>query len=136
MPLSDGFKPLLCFAEQRRLDQCEKHHFFAPRGADDMVQAQYPGAGNLLDHRFQDRPRRFHQLHAYLFQEIPTFRGLERLDQMLFCRRQNPLEPDHEQITNLGKVVANFPHKRSGDLADHDDLEEPFETGRFLVSDF
>ena len=34
------------------------------------------------------------------FDEIPPLLGLERLDQMLFGRGQNPLEPDHEQIAD------------------------------------
>jgi hypothetical protein len=49
----------LCFAEKRRLGQGEEHHFFARKGADVVVHAQHLDAGDLLDHRLHDRPRRF-----------------------------------------------------------------------------
>jgi hypothetical protein len=54
--------------------------------------------GDLLDHRFQDRPRRFHQMGAYLFEQVSALLGRERLDQLLFGGGQDALEADHEEI--------------------------------------
>jgi hypothetical protein len=59
-----------------------------------------------------------------LFQEISPVLGLERLYQMLFGGGQNPLEPDHEQITDqvgadvLGATAHALLHKAAHPLAD------------------
>jgi hypothetical protein len=83
----------------RRLGQSEENDLLARDGADVMVQAQYLDASGLLDHRFQDRPRRFDQMGAYLLEQIPPFLGRQRLDQLLFSGGQNAFKADHEEIT-------------------------------------
>jgi hypothetical protein len=114
----------LCLAEKRRLDEGEEDDLFAGYGADIVVQALHPDAGDLLDHRFHDRPRRFHQLDSHLLQEISSLPGLERLDQMLFSRGQNPLEADNKQITDqvgvdvLGAAAHAFLQKTGHPMAD------------------
>ena len=66
---------LLRFAEERRRGQAEEHDLFAGCGADVVVQTQDLGAGDFLDDRFQDRPRRFDKLEPYLFEQVPPLLG-------------------------------------------------------------
>jgi RNA polymerase sigma factor (sigma-70 family) len=82
---------LLEFAVLRRLGQREEHNLLAGYGADVVVHAQHLHAGNLMDHRFHDRPRRFDQVSPDLFEQVPPLLGGERLDQLLFGRRQDAL---------------------------------------------
>ena len=63
-----------------------------------MVQAQHLDAGDFLDHRLHDRPRRFDQLRPDLFEQVPLLLGRQRLDQLLFRRGQNALKADNEEI--------------------------------------
>jgi hypothetical protein len=95
---------LLGFAEERRFGQGENHDLFSGRGADVMMQAQHLDASDLLDHGFHDRPGRFDEMPPYLFDQVPPFLGRERLDQVLFGRRQNALEADNEEIGNQVSV--------------------------------
>ena len=64
------------------------------------MHAQHLDAGDLLDHRLHDRPGRFDQLGADLFEQISAFLGRERLDQLFFGRRQDALEADQEEIAD------------------------------------
>ena len=64
----------------------------------DAVQTQYLDAGDLLDHRFQDRPRSFHEVVSYLLQQVSAFLGRERLDQLPLRRGQNASKADHQDI--------------------------------------
>ena len=57
-------------------------------------------AGDLLDHRLQERPRRLDQMGPHLLEQVPPLLGRERLDQMLFGGGQHALEADHEEITD------------------------------------
>ena len=63
-----------------------------------MVQAEHLDAGDLLDHRLHERPRGFEQMGPDLLEQVSPLLGRERLDQMLLGRRQDALEPDHDQI--------------------------------------
>ena len=114
----------LYVAKMRRLCQGEEHNFFAGYGANVVVQAQHFGAGDLLDHRFHDRPGRFDQMGPYLFEQVSSFLSWERLDQLLFGRRQDTLEADHEQITDqvgakvLGSPAHVFPFEARHPFAD------------------
>ena len=83
---------LLRLAANGRLGQGEDNERLSGHGADVVVQAQDPGAGGLLDHRFHDRPRRFDQMGPDLLEQVPSLLGRERLDQLLFGRRQDALE--------------------------------------------
>ena len=53
-----------CFAGTGRLGEGEEHDLLAGDGADVMVQAQHLDAGDVLDHRLAQRPRRRDQLNA------------------------------------------------------------------------
>jgi hypothetical protein len=48
---------LLDVADLSSLGQGEEHDLFTGYGADVVVQAKHLDAGDLLDHRFQERPR-------------------------------------------------------------------------------
>ena len=50
--------------------------------------------------RFQERPRRFDQMSPHLFEQVSALLGRQRLDQLLFGRRQDALEADHEKVTD------------------------------------
>ena len=114
---------LLGAAENWRFSKGKENNLLAGFGADIMVQGQHLNAGDVLDHRFHDGTGRFYQLGSHLFQEIPPLLGLERLYQMLFGRGQNPLEPDHDQITDqvgvdvLGTAAHALLHKAVHPLA-------------------
>ena len=84
-------------AVKRRLGQGEENDFLAGCGADVVVQAQHLAAGDLLDHRFHDRPRRLDQVRAYLFEQVSALLDRERLDQLLFGRGQHAPEADDER---------------------------------------
>ena len=90
---------LLGLTELRRLGEGEENDLLAGGGADVMVQAQDLDASDLLDHRFQDWPRRFDQVGPYFLEQVPPFLGWQRLDQVLFRGGQNALKADHEEIT-------------------------------------
>ena len=66
------------------MGQSEDDDFFAGRGADVVVHAHHFGAGHLLDHGSHDRPGRFNQMGANLFEQVSPFLGGERFDQVLF----------------------------------------------------
>ena len=96
----------LGLTEIRRFGQGEENDLLAGEGADVMVQAPHLDAGDLLDHRFQDRPRRFDQVGPYLLEQVSAFLGWERLYQVLFRGRQNALKADHEEIIEQVGVNA------------------------------
>jgi hypothetical protein len=52
-----------------------------------MVQAHHLNAGDLLDHRLQERPRRLDQMSPYLFEQVPPLVGRD-FGKLLFGRRQ------------------------------------------------
>src|SRR6185312_3161444 len=54
--------PLPRLADGYRLGEGEHDEFFTGDGADVVVQAQHRHPGDILDHRFQDRPRRFDEM--------------------------------------------------------------------------
>ena len=75
-----------------------------------MVQGQHLDAGDLLDHRFHDRPGRFDQMGPHLLEQVPPLLGRKRLDQMLFGRGQHALKADHEEIAEqVGVNVLGAP---------------------------
>ena len=79
-------------------------------GADVVVQGQHLDAGDLLDHRFHDRPGRFDQMGPHLLEQVPPLLGRKRLDQMLFGRGQHALKADHEEIAEqVGVNVLGSP---------------------------
>jgi hypothetical protein len=101
---------LLCFAEERRLGQSEEQDFFAGYCADVVVQAQHLGAGDLLHHRFHDRPRRFDQMGPDLFEQVPPLVRRQRLDQVLFGCGEHALKANHEEILEqVGLNVLGSP---------------------------
>ena len=57
-----------CFAKKRRLGQRENYDFFSGHRTDVMVEAQHFHAGDFLDHRVHERPRRFNQLNPHLLE--------------------------------------------------------------------
>ena len=133
-------RPYFFFVSRNAGDsgQGEEHDLFAGHGADVVVQAQHLDAGDLLDHRFQDRPRRFDQLGPDFFEQVPPLLGRQRLDQLLFGRGQDALEADHEKVADqvgvnvLGPPAHVFLFKARHPFADggfdfslcfHGDLE-------------
>jgi hypothetical protein len=69
-----------------RLGHREHYDLFSGHGADVVVQAQDLDACDVLDQRFQGRPRRFDQLGPDLFeQDFPLFVGRDGFDQLLFA---------------------------------------------------
>ncbi len=101
-----GIRFLLRLNEIRRLSQGEENDLLAGNGADVMVQAQHLNAGDLVEHRFEDRTGRFNQMGPHLLQQVPPFLGRKRLDQVLFGGGQNAPKADHEKITE--QVRVNF----------------------------
>ena len=83
----------------RRLGQGKENDLLTGYRTNVVVQAQHLDAGDLLDHHFQDRPGRFHQMRPYLFEQVPALLGGKCLDKLLLGRCQNPLEANHEEIT-------------------------------------
>jgi len=63
-----------------------------------MVQVNRLGAGDILDHLFQDRTGRFDQMSPYLLQQVSSLFGRKRLDQLLFVPRSKRLKADYEKI--------------------------------------
>ena len=75
-----------------------------------MVQAQHLDAGDLLDHRFEERTGRFDQMGAHLLEQVPSLLGRKRLDQLLLGGGQNALQADHEEIAQqMGVNVLRAP---------------------------
>ena len=97
-PFGPGALLLFELPEQRRLGQRKHHNFFARERADVMVQANRLDSSDILDERFQHRPGRFDQLDAHLFEQVSALPGRKCLDEMLFCRGQNTVEADHQQV--------------------------------------
>jgi len=64
------------------------------------MQAHNLDTGDILKHGLQGRPSRLHQLGPHLLEQIPALVGMERLDQLLFGRRQDAAEAHHEKIAN------------------------------------
>ena len=64
---------LFAFAEIRRLGQGQENDLLAGDGADVMVQGQHLDAGDLVDHRFEDRTGRFDQMGAHLLEQALPF---------------------------------------------------------------
>jgi len=62
------------------------------------MQAQNFRASDLFDHRLHDRPRRFDQLGADLFEEVSPFFDRQRLDQVLFGRGQDALQANDDEV--------------------------------------
>jgi hypothetical protein len=83
-----------------RLGEGEHDDFFTGDGADVVVQALDLDAGDVLDHRLEQRPRRLEQVGSYLLEQVPPVLGRERLDQVLFGGGQDALEADHEEIAD------------------------------------
>jgi hypothetical protein len=89
-----------------------------------VVQVHHLDAGDLLDHGFHDRPRRFGQMGPYLFEQVPPLLGRQRLDQLLFGRGQDALEADHEKVIDqvgvdvLGPAAHVFLFKATDPFAD------------------
>ena len=119
-----GVRPLLGFADLRRVNQGEEHDLFAGHGADVMVQAEHFDAGDLLDHRLHQRPRRFEEMGPDLLEQVPPLLGRERLDEVLFGGGQDALEPDHDQVVDqvrvdvLGSAAHVFLFETAHALAD------------------
>jgi hypothetical protein len=111
-----------------------------------VVHAQHLDTGDFPDHRFHERPGGFEQMGPYLLEQISPLVGRERLDQMLFGRGQDALEPDHDNIVDqvradiLGSPAHVFLLEPTHPLADsgldfplcfHSDLESvPVAVGR------
>ena len=94
----------------RRLGQGEENNLLACDGADVVVQAQHLDASDLLDYRFQYRPRRFDQVGPHLIEQVPAPIARKRLDQMLFGGGQNAVKADHEDISEqVGVNVRGTP---------------------------
>jgi hypothetical protein len=72
-------------------------------------------AGDVLDHRLQERLRRLDQMRPYLLEQVPPLPGRRRLRQLLFGGCQHTLEADDEEITEqvgvnvLGGVGPGIP---------------------------
>jgi hypothetical protein len=90
--------------DERRLGEREVHDFFAGNGTDIVVQAQHFDAGDILDHFFHERPRRFDEMGPDLLEEVFALFGRQRLDQMPFRRSQYSLQADDEQIADHVRV--------------------------------
>src|SRR5713226_7900722 len=86
------------------MGQSEDDDFFAGDGADVVVQAHDFGAGHLLDHGFHNRPGRFNQMGANLFEQVSPFLGGERFDQVLLGGGQNTLKADHQEVAEQVRV--------------------------------
>lgn len=52
------------------------------------------------------RPCCFNQLGPYFLEQVTPILGWEGLDQLLFCRRQHAVKPDHEEIAEA--VIASW----------------------------
>ena len=75
-----------------------------------MVQAQRLDAGDLLDHRFHERPGRFDEMGPHLFEQVPPLVRRERLDELLFGRGEDAFQADHEQVADqVGVDVLGSP---------------------------
>jgi hypothetical protein len=90
--------PLPYLADGHWPGEGEQYDFLTRGGADVVVQAQDFDAGDVLDHRFQERPRRLEQMGPHLLEQVSSLLGWQRLDQMLFGGGQDALEADHEEI--------------------------------------
>ena len=77
---------LFCFTENRRLGEGEENHLLAGCCADVMVQGHHLDAGDLLNHRLQDRTGCFNQMGSHLLEQVPSLFGGQRLDQVLWLR--------------------------------------------------
>src|SRR4051794_2535336 len=62
------------------------------------MQADDLCAGQVVDHRLQERPCRFDQMGPHLLEKIPSLLGRQRFDKMLLGRREHAFEADDEQI--------------------------------------
>ena len=119
-----GVRPLLGFADLRRVNQGEEHDLFTGHGTDVMVHAEHPDAGDLLDHRLHQRPRGLEEMGPDLLEQVPALLGRERLDEVLFGRGQDALEPDHDQVVDqvradvLGAAAHVFLLEAAHPLAD------------------
>ena len=119
-----GVRPLLDFADLRRVDQGEEHDLFTGHGTDVMVHAEHLDAGDLLDHRLHQRPRGLEEMGPDLLEQVPPLLGRERLDEVLFGGGQNAMEPDHDQVVEqvradvLGSAAHVFLFEAAHALAD------------------
>lgn len=92
--------PSLSVANERCLGQREQYDFFAGGDADVMMQTHHLDAGNLCDHRFEDRPRCFNELGPDLFQKISSFLRRVCLDEMLLRGREHTLQSDDKKVAD------------------------------------
>jgi hypothetical protein len=65
-----------------------------------------------------------------LLEQVPPLLGRQGLDQLLFGRRQNPLEADHEQVADQVGVDVLGPPAHVVLL----EARDPFADGRFDLS--
>jgi hypothetical protein len=95
---------LLSVPESGRCRQSENHNFFARYRTDVVMQAHDLDASDLLDHRFHHGARRFDEVRANLFQQVPALLRLERSDELLLSRGQYALEANDDQIADQVSV--------------------------------
>ena len=86
------------FAAMRRRCEREEHHLLAGHGADVVVQAHYLHAGNAFVHGFHERPSRFDEMCADLFEQISAFLGQKGLDEVLLGGGHNSVQSHHHQV--------------------------------------
>ncbi len=79
------------------LGQGEDNKRFAGYRADVVVQTHHLDLGDILDHRLDERLRRFDQLGPYLLEQIPPPIGWE-FGKVLFGGCQHALKPDDDEI--------------------------------------
>jgi hypothetical protein len=66
------------------LGQGQDYKRFAGHRADVVVQAHDLNSGDLLDHRLNERLRRFDQMASYLLEQVSSLLRGKRVDQVLF----------------------------------------------------
>jgi hypothetical protein len=81
------------------------HDLVTSDSADVVVHADELDAGDLTNHRLHERPSRFDEMVAYLFEKIGPLLGRQRLDQVLFGGSQYAMEADKDNVVD--QVGAN-----------------------------
>jgi len=105
------------------------------------MQARHASASDFLHERFEHRPRRFDELRADLFEQIPPFLRLQRFHQMLLGGGQHALQSDNQHIADqvradiLGPATHELLLKLRHPLADGGfDLSLRFHGGQALAT--
>ena len=98
----------LCFTEVRRPGEGEDNHLLASFCADVVVHGHDLDAGDLFDHRLQDRPCGFNQMGPNLLQQVPPLFGGMRLDPMLLGCNQDALQANDEEIAEQAEAWINL----------------------------